>query len=145
MTRSEKKALLDLLALGIGGVVGALVTRWLEQTGMEPTAAALGVMGVGGVGVMVGERHMRALAGGFAAAGGGQLASQWLKALDRRLATAPSPETRARRNAERVAEMIERVFAGRRLESDQLAASGQSDEVAGDVVGDEVPDDRGRT
>lgn len=80
MTRKQKQALIDLLAASLGGVAGALATRWLEKAGLRRAVAAVGVTAAGGVAAAFTKGVVRAAAGGVAAGGAGQLIATWFGA-----------------------------------------------------------------
>ncbi len=85
MTRMRKKAIVETLAALLGGAAGALVAYWLERLGVKPQMAAAGVAIAGAVGAAATTGVVRHAAAGAAAAGAGQLAVSWFRALDRRI------------------------------------------------------------
>ncbi len=120
MTGKQKQALKELIAAGLGGVVGALATKLLERAGLKRGMAALGVTATGGVAAMFTKGAVRAAATGVAASGAGQLVSSWFGALDKRLGGEPKRDELAkeaeppRRNEASLDEAIERAFLRKR-------------------------------
>ncbi len=144
MTRKQKQALIDLLAASLGGVAGALATRWLEKAGLRRSVAAVGVTAAGGVAAAFTKGVVRAAAGGVAAGGAGQLVSTWFAALDRRIdgavreGTAPTGRNFADFDA-----AIDRAFRRRRTKSKvNEPANGTADAAAAEA-GALVPEDDG--
>lgn len=144
MTRTQKKALNELLAASLGGVAGAIATRLLERAGLKRGIAAAGVAAAGSVAVAFTKGTARAAASGVAAAGAGQLAAIWFAALDRRLGkssdkTSDTTSKAPRRNQAGFAEAIERAF--RRIPAEESPGEMRVDRVERDGAADSTDDD----
>jgi hypothetical protein len=132
MSKEHKRALMALLAAGLGGVVGALATRWLERAGLKRTLAAIGVTAVGGITAALTKGPVRAAAVGMAASGAGQLASTWFAALEARIgADKTSPGKAASASGSRPATRLEDVVdrAVRRRSLDEVHSSSPTRDV----------------